>query len=323
MLAEYLYIDETRLDSYFQQISLPVAFDKKPTWKVGFSLTGPVVEGTQSSFPRPPTQHEKICTVLDYLNKKSYLKRPEETTYGDFVFESLDAAPVHIPVPKNAGLNRDYVSLWVGTPKTVGGGFRFLLEDFLGDDNELPAVLSGYSCLQAMLDEFGNSVRDFLARNIKHAEQGNKPKKLANVSWDYFDRAPILSLELRGLLSLELERAGIPHSILPVVINSSKADQWKTFQIAIGKERYSLCMTRRELTIERNEIAELSALLTSEPLALFANWGAKIGDQRPVDALYRIRQGGRDYAHLPHLFNVTVIGYPIFLTSHPSPFNQE
>jgi hypothetical protein len=40
-LTEYLYCDEHSLDSYFEQISHPVAYDKVPVWKAALSLTGP------------------------------------------------------------------------------------------------------------------------------------------------------------------------------------------------------------------------------------------------------------------------------------------
>lgn len=323
MLAEYLYVDAARLDSYFEQISSPIAFDKNPTWKVGISLTGPVGERTQSSVPRPYTQHEKICAVLDYLHQNSQLRDPEQDTFAAFVFESLDATRVHIPVPKDAGLNRDFLNLWVGAPKTAGSGFRFLLENFSGKEDGRPAVLSGFSCLQAMLDEYGQIVRDFLIQNIERAQEGNSPKKLTNESWDRFKRVVPWSQELRGLISSELERAGFSHTSLPVVIDSWGDVDKKIFSIALDKKRYSLRMTPHDVIIERQEDKELSLALISEPLTALEHWGAKIGDQRPVDALYRIRQAGRDYALLPHLRHITVVGYPIFLASHPSPFTED
>jgi hypothetical protein len=47
-LTEYLYVDEQRLNSYFDQITEhPVAYDKIPTWKASLSITGPSAEGTQ------------------------------------------------------------------------------------------------------------------------------------------------------------------------------------------------------------------------------------------------------------------------------------
>jgi len=326
-LAEYLYVDETRLDSYFQQISSPVTFDKKPTWKAGLSLTGPVAEGTQSVFPRPHTRHEKICALLDYLKQNSQLRNPEQSHAATFAFETLNASPVHIPLRKDATSKQDYLNLWVGTPKTGIGGYRFLLEGFSGKDDERPAILSAFSCLQAMLDEFGETVRDFLLINIDNAYEGDEEKKLVNVSWDVFNRVPPLSLESRRLISEELERAGIPLTSPPVVIDCLNEVDTKSFLVAVDKKRYSLTMTPPEIIVKREPFDESNALMISEPLQLFAKWGAKIGDQRPLDAFYRIRRAGRDAQDIAsvirHVRNVRVVGYPIFLTSHPGPFTDK
>ena len=46
-LAEYIYVDERRLNSYFEQLSSPIAYDKVPTWKASLSLTGPTAGGAQ------------------------------------------------------------------------------------------------------------------------------------------------------------------------------------------------------------------------------------------------------------------------------------
>jgi len=66
-LKEYLYIDERRLNSYFEQISSPVKYDKVPVWKASISLTGPNAEGQQARFARPYTKHEKIEKLNEYV----------------------------------------------------------------------------------------------------------------------------------------------------------------------------------------------------------------------------------------------------------------
>lgn len=37
-LAEFLFTDDARLDSYFEQIAAPVMYDKVPVWKASLSL---------------------------------------------------------------------------------------------------------------------------------------------------------------------------------------------------------------------------------------------------------------------------------------------
>jgi hypothetical protein len=326
-LADYLFVDEARLDSYFEQISSPLTFEKKPTWKAGVSLSGPVAEGSQSVIPRPHTRHEKICTVLEYLKQNLELRNPEQSHAASFGFESLNATPVHIPLRTDAKSKQDYLNLWVGTPTTVVGGYRFLLEGFSGKDDQRPAVLSAFSCLQAMLDEFGETLRDFVLTNINNASQGNEVKRLDNVLWDAFNRGVALSPETGTLISRELERAGIPLTSPAVVIDSLQGIDIKSFLVAIDKKRYTLTMTPLEVTIKRDRFEEANALLISEPLPLFAKWGAKLGEQRPVDAFYRIRRAGRDAENLApvlrHVPNVRVVGYPILLTAHPGPFTDK
>ena len=39
-LVDYLYVDEDRLDSYIEQFSSPVVYDKIPAWKCPLGLRG-------------------------------------------------------------------------------------------------------------------------------------------------------------------------------------------------------------------------------------------------------------------------------------------
>ena len=45
-LIEYVYVDEKRLDAYFEQISSPVTYDKVPEWNADISITGPKAGGS-------------------------------------------------------------------------------------------------------------------------------------------------------------------------------------------------------------------------------------------------------------------------------------
>jgi hypothetical protein len=316
--AEYIYIDQARLDSYFEQISSPVAYDKMPTWKVGLSLTGPHAEGTQAPHPRPYTQHEKICAILDRLYAERQCRPPELNSYTNFVFESLDAYPVYLPAPKNTSLNRDAVTLWVALPKNSAGGYRFLLEDFTRSDSEQPC-LSSFSCLQVMLEEFSESMQEIVITNI---EQQHTEDLVLKVSSDLFNHLP-LSPKMQALIIAALERAGIQNAEMVFILDVQRKPEIQRLFVAIGDKRYDLTLTRSQLTIRRNALDELSAMITTEPLSLLSRWGAKIGAQRPIDALYRIRQASKDYSVLPKHRSITVIGYPIFLASFPSPFTEK
>ena len=47
-LIEYIYIDKSRIDGYFEQISDPVRYDKVPVWNASLGLTGPRAEASQT-----------------------------------------------------------------------------------------------------------------------------------------------------------------------------------------------------------------------------------------------------------------------------------
>ena len=56
-LVEYLYVDERRLASYFEQISPVVAYDGVPSWSAGVGLTGIHVDRGQEKHARAFTNH--------------------------------------------------------------------------------------------------------------------------------------------------------------------------------------------------------------------------------------------------------------------------
>jgi hypothetical protein len=145
-LREYLYIDRARLDSYFEQISTPVTYDKVPIWKTAIALTGPSAEGQQARFARPFTQHEKIQRVREYLHGNTW------------PFATLVGTASRVTVPANAGYSRlRGLALWVAReannrddPKTV-----CLLEDYKRDPDPDDPVYDGsiYSALVVLLTD--------------------------------------------------------------------------------------------------------------------------------------------------------------------------
>src|SRR4051794_18637223 len=67
--ADRLYVDESRLQSYAEQISSPVTFDKAPEYTAGIRITGPSVETRQSIHARPLTETEQINLIVSHLRK--------------------------------------------------------------------------------------------------------------------------------------------------------------------------------------------------------------------------------------------------------------
>ena len=83
-LIEYLYVDERRLNSYFEQISSPVGYDKVLVWNAELSLKGPEAEGTQARFARPSTTHEKVTALMKFFGKEGLgLGRAKSSSVAD------------------------------------------------------------------------------------------------------------------------------------------------------------------------------------------------------------------------------------------------
>jgi hypothetical protein len=118
MLREYIYMDEWRLNSYFEQLSVPVAYDKVSTWKVALGLTGPKAEATQSRTGRPFTTHEKVDKFLKAIKDAGLMASgrfrdpyEEEPGANPFRVETMDAIRVRLEVPEGREDNQLYV--WV------------------------------------------------------------------------------------------------------------------------------------------------------------------------------------------------------------------
>jgi hypothetical protein len=160
-LREYLYFDEKRLDSYVEQISGPVTYDKVPTYVAGLSLAGPKAEATQSRFGRPFTPHEKVLKIEEYLRAQKLLHdgRPRDSSgswkaEGEFFVEETLATRAFIPPTKSfPGL-----AVWF-TPDIkrekddyLESRHLYLFEDYPRDDSEarIPRA-SGYTYLMFLL----------------------------------------------------------------------------------------------------------------------------------------------------------------------------
>jgi hypothetical protein len=199
-LREYLYIDRARLDSYFEQISTPVTYDKVPIWKTGIALTGPSAEGQQARFARPFTQHEKIQRVREYLHGNTW------------PFATLVGTASRVTVPANAGYSRlRGLALWVAReannrddPKTV-----CLLEDYKRDPDPDDPVYDGsiYSALVVLLTDMALQHQSSASEDdIDRQTCEPYPKEGGTVD-QQFHRDPIAFLLTKGA------RVGAEHRI--------------------------------------------------------------------------------------------------------------
>jgi hypothetical protein len=160
-IAEYLFVDEARLDTYFQQISSPIAFESVPVYKGSLALAGPTLGVENQKQPRAYSRHEKLEAVVDYLKEGGFVgtSRPGVGESNDscvFRLETCRGTRTLLPL---RGSERG-LAIWVceaplgqdpDSPRAIGK--LYLLEDFPGPDREEYRALSGYSALQLLLED--------------------------------------------------------------------------------------------------------------------------------------------------------------------------
>ena len=69
MIKEYIYIDEKRILSYFEQISDPLKNEKSTSFKFSFGFPKLSFDSELKNEKRPFTLIEKINIINDYLSK--------------------------------------------------------------------------------------------------------------------------------------------------------------------------------------------------------------------------------------------------------------
>jgi hypothetical protein len=161
-VAEYLYIDKRRLNSYIEQFRSPVTRDKSLLWQAGISVSGPGASIGQASNTRSLTDHEKIELLLEHLQKTDQLGEGRNLDYHcetAFRLEQCCAQRAFIPPRPHASVPSKGIVLWISYGDSVAGlGTLTLLEDFPRSDNPEVVTLSAYSSLLVLFDEVDREV---------------------------------------------------------------------------------------------------------------------------------------------------------------------
>lgn len=176
---EYLHTDKARIDSYFEQISDPVKYDKVPVWKVGLKLTGPSAEGSQDRPGRPFTIHEKIDAIVKHLQKEKLL---DAEMVGAFKLEKRTVTQVFIPIRDEKlgkeGSIRAWISLKSEEPNQQNN--LILLEDSpVPDDSKWYPSATAYTALLLLRDgiEQGSNNKALVSPLKYRIKTGNDPEE--------------------------------------------------------------------------------------------------------------------------------------------------
>lgn len=161
---DYLYIDETRLDSYIEQISSTSTFRISPSLKFGITK----LSGELNAQLREKTNHEKVCELIEYLEHNDHIShnRPgsiQDCAGGaktpDYVLEECDAFRILIPSKNDPGGTAG-IGIWVSEWPLMRKeelfrppGILCLIQDSTHEDKKDTAGFShsGYTWLQALL----------------------------------------------------------------------------------------------------------------------------------------------------------------------------
>jgi hypothetical protein len=296
-LVEYLYVDERRLDTYFEQISSPVTYDKVPVWEASLTITSPGAKGTQQRFARPYTTHEKITKFTEYLEGEGLVAFGRGSGEGLgpligrrkdnklFRIETCQAKRVFIPPDHGQPPDVGALNIWISAvPRTrqdierhidrlktegpdlsgpAAPGNLYLLEDDRRPDEQHYHVRSAYSALSLMIE-------NNFAANMDYGtvDPGNQR--------GYFE----------GLIN--------PHDDF---LNPQALPEATDLQIQFLRD------------------------FLFDPTLALADIGAQIGPERKIRTLYRVR----GYFPEEETFNtirrweISTFGYPIFIAEDTDP----
>lgn len=327
-VAEYTFIDRRRVDSYFEQLSSPILHDKVPLWKIAVGLKGLSLERSESTAPRPATDHEKISLLVSRL-----VERPGgPPARADFALETLLGRRAFIPaaawrsdsLPGFRGL-----AIWF-CRSAVGGrdmlGNRCLIEDFPRDDYGPMIPRSGLRLLhdlfRVLAEEFSNSVIADLTQSADLVATlevdrtrllaGEQPRKQLAIARRLMREAGVQVIGHLEVTDCDTDDEGAlcsmtvatPDEEYTVEVIRADGDSGKrTADVAIWRDR---------------DTADISCRFAQDPCSVLGEIGVRASPEREIDTLYRIRDRGRQ------LWNQSkddIIGYPVFIAAHPSPFS--
>jgi hypothetical protein len=278
-LVEYLYVDEKRLDSYFEQISSPVAYDKVPVWKAGLSVTTLGADATQSRFPRPFTTYEKIAKVKEYLESNDLvgtLSHLRSSRFRDFEFYAGGFLATRAFVPAKAELSDVFpgVTLWVASFN------RISQSGSLRTSRIRRAITSVSGAIRpSPLSKDDVNVTLLLLENF---QADDEPKRLMSMS---------------AYSALE--------SLFETL--SSNAEIEKTVISSSSQKKRSYLADSPKLSSE------------SAAVSILADLGAQISVERPISCLFRVRrlvETGTFIDEAGMQQALRVFGYPIFITAY-------
>lgn len=298
--ADYVYVDDERLDRYTTQITSPVRYDKVPTFSAQIGFV-PNVQLKQERVQRDLTQSEKIRILLDHLEKLHAVKEGRvRTGWGrrleeDEVFRLETCTASHVFIPPT-------------TP-----------EDLAGKRYALPAEESE----EGLLLPLKRSERE---REMDRARRARQEERARLIEAARREIAEFQGLHLwisHSRYSAPLTTIPEPETQLLLVAGFRRDDQafapaHSAYSALVGlfdevSDLRRSILFEVESRIRSNPGAEFQQRFLADPFGALRSVGAPDDPPRTIRTLYRVRQV-LGYG-TPQGEAVATIGYPIFIAA--------
>jgi hypothetical protein len=193
MLRDYIYTDEKRISSFFEQISGPQKNEKSGSLKLSFTFPKIGFESEIKNESRPYTFNEKIHLLENYFEGTSdKTKMYKKYDLEQDIFKKVDTFPIDLEFIKflNFKANRILVSdgtgndliMWISSDPHI----KVYLFEEMSNPDKAARWWSSYSTFRAIISE----IDDGSAKIFENQMKGNSIVK--------FDENPLFYLNQIG-----------------------------------------------------------------------------------------------------------------------------
>jgi hypothetical protein len=321
-LVEYLYVDEERLDTYFEQISSPVTYDKVPMWNAEIGMLGPKAGGAQQRFARPYTTHEKISTLTEHLENAGlvgYGRAGGDDVASEprvfFRMETCRAKRVFIPPNHGQPLEIGALTLWISSVSRTREEIEAIREDFTAILKN-PRQWEGMRSLSSRRPGNLYLLEDYRYADGERITFGASPYSALSLLIGLDQQGPLTPSYQGPRYFKNLTRPDYNKRLDPAWVEPDTAEMEPDAKRIL--EESNLPDTDKE-HIERH-ITFMGHFLI-DPASALAQIGAQIAPERRIRTLYRVRAffAEAELAWNYDWWEQATFGYPIFIAEDTDP----
>ena len=224
------------------------------------------------------------------------------------------------------------ISIWLCLPLSTcksNVDYRYLIEDFPRDDEAPHQAPSGWSAFHLLFSELSQELKRAKGISLYEIEEESSKLVKFELPCQVFEELENTEpSEKSPLLQEALRSYGIDVPNLVVCGAEIIPSTLQRYDIACNDLRYRINILRETESVSNADMVEVHVLrdckreigdrFAAQPVKLLKEWGAHVGPSRTIDVLYRVREKVTD----SRCESYAIIGYPILIAEHPSPFAQ-